>query len=185
MRLDNPTSAVQWCKTSIGVLSEEGGGRVRWRILSYTTRDALKQAPVGDTMRLCLLVAVAVAAVAADSRRVVQPSGGGGGKNSWKPHKPLHIASELKSPQQQRGSRNTNFANQNSYGGPPEASEPIDLHNKEFCVDVSTYQPVVWVERDAESCETVFVKQCSDRSENVCQDVTETKCEVRITVSPI
>ena len=158
---------------------------MRWRILSYTTRDALKQAPVGDTMRLCLLVAVAVAAVAADSRRVVQPSGGGGGKNSWKPHKPLHIASELKSPQQQRGSRNTNFANQNSYGGPPEASEPIDLHNKEFCVDVSTYQPVVWVERDAESCETVFVKQCSDRSENVCQDVTETKCEVRITVSPI
>ena len=96
----------------------------------------------------------------------------------------MHIASELKSPQQQRGSRNTNFANQNSYGGPPEASEPIDLHNKEFCVDVSTYQPVVWVERDAESCETVFVKQCSDRSENVCQDVTETKCEVRTRVSP-
>merc|ERR1719500_1342332 len=82
-------------------------------------------------MRLCLLVTAAVTAVAADSRRVVQPSGGGGGKNSWKPHKPLHIASELKSPQQQRGSRNTNFANQNSYGGPPEASEPIDLHNKE------------------------------------------------------
>ena len=152
---------------------------MRWRILSYTTRDALKQAPVGDTMRLCLLVAAAVTAVAADSRRVVQPSGGGGGKNSWKPHKPLHIPSELKSPQQQRGARNTNFANQNSYGGPPEASEPVDLHNKEFCVDVSTYQPVVWVEREAESCETVFVKQCSDRSENVCQDVTETKCEVR------
>merc|ERR1719464_2387167 len=130
-------------------------------------------------MRLCLLLVAVAVAVAADSRRVVQPSGGGGGgKNSWKPHKPLHIASELKSPQQQRGARNTNFANQNSYGGPPEASEPIDLHNKEFCVDVSTYQPVVWVEREAEECETVFVKQCSDKSENVCQDVTETKCEV-------
>merc|ERR1719367_570022 len=127
-------------------------------------------------MRLCLLLSAALALTAAESRRVVQPAAGG--KNSWKPHKPLHIASELKSPQQHRGARNTNFANQNSYGGPPEASEPVDLHNKEFCVDVSTYQPVVWVEREAESCETVFVKQCSDRSENVCQDVTETKCEV-------
>merc|ERR1719220_1770929 len=126
-------------------------------------------------MRLCLLLSIAVTAIAADSRRV-QPAAGG--KNTWKPHKPLHIASELKSPQKQRGSRNTNFANQNSYGGPPEPSEPVDLHNKEFCVDVSTYQPVVWVEREAEECETVFVKQCSDRSENVCQDVTETKCEV-------
>merc|ERR1719220_1775194 len=126
-------------------------------------------------MRLCLLLSIAVTACAADSRRV-QPAAGG--KHTWKPHKPLHIASELKSPQKQRGSRNTNFAGQNSYGAPSEPSEPVDLHNKEFCVDVSTYQPVVWVEREAESCETVFVKQCSDRSENVCQDVTETKCEV-------
>ena len=71
-------------------------------------------------------------------------------------------------------------AQQVGYGAPAApASDSIDLHNKEFCVDVSTYQPVVWVEREAESCETVFVKQCSDRSENVCQDVTETKCEVR------
>ena len=124
-------------------------------------------------------VAAVIAAVAADSRRVVVK--GAVAKNSWKPHKPqsLQIASELKSPQQQRGARNTNFAGQNSYGAPSEPSEPVDLHNKEFCVDVSTYQPVVWVEREAESCETVFVKQCSDRSENVCQDVTETKCEVR------
>ena len=151
-------------------------------LVSYTTPDALVRAPVGDTMRLCLLLSIAVTAIAADSRRVVQQPAAGG-KNTWKPHKPLHIASELKSPQKQRGSRNTNFANQNSYGGPPEPSEPVDLHNKEFCVDVSTYQPVVWVEREAESCETVFVKQCSDRSENVCQDVTETKCEVRKTVS--
>ena len=167
------------------ILSEEGGLECRRSayLVSYTTPDALVRAPVGDTMRLCLILsAAAVTAVAADSRRVVVQPGaaGAGGKNSWKPHKPLHIASELKnSPQQQRGARNTNFANQNSYGGPPEPSEPVDLHNKEFCVDVSTYQPVVWVEREAEECETVFVKQCSDRSENVCQDVTETKCEVR------
>ena len=160
------------------ILSEEGGLECRRSpyLVSYTTPDALVRAPVGDTMRLCLLLSIAVTACAADSRRV-QPAAGG--KNTWKPHKPLHIASELKSPQKQRGSRNTNFANQNSYGGPPEPSEPVDLHNKEFCVDVSTYQPVVWVEREAEECETVFVKQCSDRSENVCQDVTETKCEVR------
>merc|ERR1712025_247071 len=62
--------------------------------------------------------------------------------------------------------------------GSPANSDAVDLHSKEFCVDVSTYQPVVWVERDGEECETVFVKDCSDRSENICQDVTETKCEV-------
>ena len=55
---------------------------------------------------------------------------------------------------------------------------PIDLHNKEFCVDVSTYQPVVWQEGDAEQCSTVFVKKCEDKSEEVCADVTETRCEV-------
>ena len=54
----------------------------------------------------------------------------------------------------------------------------IDLHKKEFCVDVSTYQPVVWVERNGQECKTGWVKQCSDRSENVCIDVTETVCEV-------
>jgi hypothetical protein len=45
-------------------------------------------------------------------------------------------------------------------------------------VDVSTYQPVVWVESEAEECSTVFVKKCEEKSENVCTDVTETKCEV-------
>merc|ERR1719192_200183 len=33
-----------------------------------------------------------------------------------------------------------------------DTDSPIDLHNKEFCVDVSTYQPVVWEEREAEAC---------------------------------
>ena len=72
--------------------------------------------------------------------------------------------------------------NLDAYGSPapstPDA-EGVDLHNKEFCVDVSTYQPVVWVERDSEECSTVFVKDCADRSQNICQDVTETKCEVQ------
>ena len=31
-------------------------------------------------------------------------------------------------------------------------------NSKEFCVDVSTYEPVEWVEEEAETCETVFVK---------------------------
>merc|ERR1719471_463610 len=36
------------------------------------------------------------------------------------------------------------------YGAPdvsapvPAPDEAVDLHNKEFCVDVSTFQPVVW-----------------------------------------
>ena len=54
----------------------------------------------------------------------------------------------------------------------------VDLHNEEFCVDVSTYQPVVWVERDGEECKTEFVKQCEDKTEEVCAEVTETTCEV-------
>merc|ERR1719309_1271919 len=58
------------------------------------------------------------------------------------------------------------------------APQAVDLHNKEFCVDVSTYQPVVWVESESEECSTVFVKKCEDKSENVCTEVTETKCEV-------
>ena len=49
---------------------------------------------------------------------------------------------------------------------------------QEFCVDVSTYQPVVWVERNGQECSTGWVKQCEDKSENVCIDVTETICEV-------
>ena len=57
------------------------------------------------------------------------------------------------------------------YGAPPPvpvyhtttsttAAPIVDLHNQEFCVDVSAYQPVVWAEREAEECSTVFVKQC-------------------------
>ena len=58
------------------------------------------------------------------------------------------------------------------------ADNPVDLHNKEFCVDISTYQPVVWVERDGEECKTDFVKQCEEKSEEVCAEVHETRCEV-------
>ena len=46
-------------------------------------------------------------------------------------------------------------------------------------MDVSTYEPVVWAEVPAEQCDTAFVKQCEDREEEVCADVTETRCQVR------
>ena len=62
------------------------------------------------------------------------------------------------------------------YAAPDDG--PVDLHNKEFCVDVSTYEPVVWVERDGEECKTEFVKQCEEKSQEVCADVHETRCEV-------
>ena len=45
-------------------------------------------------------------------------------------------------------------------------------------MDVSTYQPVVWVERDGQVCKTDWIIQCEDKTENVCIDVTETVCEV-------
>ena len=60
---------------------------------------------------------------------------------------------------------------------------PVDgnkLHEEEFCVDVSTYQPVVWVGRDGEECKTEFVPKCEQKSENVCAEVTETFCEVSL-----
>ena len=69
-------------------------------------------------------------------------------------------------------------AQQSGYGAPAQESEVVDLHNKEFCVDVSIFQDVVWVERDGEECKTDFVKQCEDKSEEVCAEVHETRCEV-------
>ena len=37
---------------------------------------------------------------------------------------------------------------------------------------------MIWVERDGQECKTSWVKQCEDKTENVCIDVTETVCEV-------
>ena len=60
----------------------------------------------------------------------------------------------------------------------PKKEEPVDLHNKEFCVDVSAFEPVVWKKETAEECDTTFVKKCEEREEQVCADVVETRCEV-------
>ena len=63
-----------------------------------------------------------------------------------------------------------------SYGVPEVGG---NLDEKQICVDVSTYLPVEWQEVEAEQCDTVFVKQCEDREEDVCAEVTETRCQVR------
>ena len=65
-----------------------------------------------------------------------------------------------------------------SKGANEEDEDDIDLHNKEFCVDVSAFKPLEWVEREGESCTTEFVKQCEEKRENVCADVSETVCDV-------
>ena len=55
---------------------------------------------------------------------------------------------------------------------------------QQLCVDVSSYEPVVWREQEGEQCRTDFVQQCEERSEKVCDDVTETICEVTISLHP-
>ena len=51
---------------------------------------------------------------------------------------------------------------------------------QQLCVDVSSYEPVVWEEQEGEQCTTDFVQQCEERSEKVCGEVTETICEVKM-----
>ena len=54
---------------------------------------------------------------------------------------------------------------------------PVNLHNnKEFCVDVSAYQPVQWVEREDQECDTIFVKKC-DWKKEVIIEIDTPDCE--------
>ena len=70
------------------------------------------------------------------------------------------------------------------YGAPPvyhttTTPAPVDLHgNKEFCVDVSAYKPLQWVEMEGQDCKTELVTRCQEKRENVCAKVMETQCEV-------
>ena len=50
--------------------------------------------------------------------------------------------------------------------------------DQQFCVDISEYLDLKWVIKDSEECHVTFTSQCETKSENVCIDVTETKCEV-------
>eukprot|EP00096_Caligus_rogercresseyi_P012849 TRINITY_DN5515_c0_g1_i1.p1 TRINITY_DN5515_c0_g1~~TRINITY_DN5515_c0_g1_i1.p1 ORF type:complete len:414 (+),score=114.53 TRINITY_DN5515_c0_g1_i1:37-1278(+) len=59
-----------------------------------------------------------------------------------------------------------------------EGSTLIDLHNDEFCVDVSTYGEVSFQPTTRNKCDTVFVKNCKDKDEQICDDVTEIQCDI-------
>ena len=78
---------------------------------------------------------------------------------------------------------------QPSQGGQPSYEEnevedvtedegDIDLHNKEFCVDVSSYEPVRWQESQSEVCRPQWRMMCSPRSKQICEEIAETKCDV-------
>ena len=56
-----------------------------------------------------------------------------------------------------------------SYENDQGASETktVDLHKGEFCVDVSAFGPVTYDKKAVKVCDTSFVKQCEDRSEQV------------------
>ena len=54
----------------------------------------------------------------------------------------------------------------------------VDLHTEQFCVDISFYEDVKWVEEYSEECKTEFEKKCEDKQENVCEEVLETHCKV-------
>ena len=65
--------------------------------------------------------------------------------------------------------RNTESIDRQGYeneGG--DAPKEVDLHKGEFCVDVSTYSPVKYEKKPVKVCDSTFVKNCKDRSEQVC-----------------
>ena len=61
-----------------------------------------------------------------------------------------------------------------------DLNTPLDLHSKDgqFCVDISDFLDLKWVEKEVEECETVFEKSCEEKTQNVCRTVNETLCEV-------
>ena len=61
-----------------------------------------------------------------------------------------------------------------------DLNTPLDLHSKDgqFCVDISDFLDLEWVEKEVEECKTVFEKSCEEKTQNVCLTVNETLCEV-------
>ena len=84
--------------------------------------------------------------------------------------------------QPQAGGNSAGYSPGSESDSAVDIDSPIDLHNKEFCVDVSTYQPVVWEEREGEACRTEWQMQCEDKAEKVCADISETRCDVSHTI---
>ena len=62
--------------------------------------------------------------------------------------------------------RNTESIDRQGYEN-EEAPKEVDLHKGEFCVDVSTYGPVKYDKKPVKVCDSEFVKNCEDRSEQV------------------
>ena len=62
--------------------------------------------------------------------------------------------------------RNTEATDRQGYEN-EEAPKEVDLHKGEFCVDVSTYGPVKYDKKPVKVCDSTFVKNCEDRSEQV------------------
>ena len=62
--------------------------------------------------------------------------------------------------------RNTESIDRQGYAN-DEAPKEVDLHKGEFCVDVSTYGPVKYDKKPVKVCDSTFVKNCKDRSEQV------------------
>ena len=45
--------------------------------------------------------------------------------------------------------------------------ELVDLHDGEFCVDVSTFTEIKYNPVPREKCDSTFAKRCEDKTENV------------------
>jgi len=54
---------------------------------------------------------------------------------------------------------------------------PVDLHNEEFCTDVSQYSPKYYEDEVETCCTTVYEPNCQRKFKKICMDVTNTICK--------
>ena len=61
-----------------------------------------------------------------------------------------------------------------------DLNSDLGLHSKDgqFCVDISDFLDLEWLEREVEECETAFEQRCEEKTQEVCLTVNETLCEV-------
>ena len=61
-----------------------------------------------------------------------------------------------------------------------DLNSDLDLHSKDgqFCVDISDFLDLEWVEKEVEECASAFEKSCEEKTQEVCLTVNETLCEV-------
>merc|ERR1719291_1308531 len=55
--------------------------------------------------------------------------------------------------------------------------DSVDLHNEEFCTDISQYSDKYYVDETERCCTTTYEPNCVRKQKKVCIEVTETKCE--------